>query len=77
MIEVWPEHHTTWDAWVALENQWRVVSGMSGSGYLGLEFASIPVALELAGVKKKGRRQVMHNLRVMEGAALAVLNEKS
>lgn len=76
VIDVWPEHHATWDVWRELENQWRVVSGFSGGGYQGLEFASIPVALEIVGVRKKARRQVMKNLSYMESEALAVLNGK-
>jgi hypothetical protein len=60
---------------VALANQWRMVSGPGGSGYLGLNFPSIPEALEMAGVvKKKQQRRVRQNLRYMEGEALSVLN---
>lgn len=73
-IEVWPENCVVWDVWLYLSNQWRMVSGMGGVGYLGLEFASIPVALEMAGVDSEARREVMQALRQMEGEALEVLN---
>lgn len=74
MIDVWPEHHATWDAWLSMNHQWRMASDMDGGGYLGLNFPSIPVALEMAGVKKKQRQKVMQNLRFMEDEALAAIN---
>lgn len=59
---------------MAMANQWRVVAGMGGVGYIGLNFPSIPEALEMADVKKKQRRRVRQYLRYMEGEALPVLN---
>lgn len=73
-IEVWPEHHDVWDAWCVMGNHWRVVAGLGGGGYLGLDLPSLPVALEIAGVKKRWRQPVMRALRYMEDVALAVLN---
>lgn len=71
---MWPENVPIWDAWLAMENQWRVSEGMNGGRYLGLLFSSIPEALDMAGVKKRDRRRVKQGLRYMEGEALAVLN---
>lgn len=59
---------------MALSNQWQVVVGFAGHAYTGLIFASIPEALEMAGVKKKQRRQVRQDLRMMEEWALPILN---
>ena len=48
--------------------------GMEPS-YQGIEYASIKEALRMAGVKKKRRHSVRADLRVMEKAALAAINE--
>ena len=75
VVEVWPEHHDVWDAWCVMNNHWRVVAGVSGGGYLGLDLPSLPVALDIAGVKKRRRLTVMRALRFMEDEALAVMSE--
>ncbi len=55
--------------------QWRVVVGMGGGiAYLGLDYPAIPEALRMVGVKQKRRRQVRTGLRIMESAALPVMN---
>ena len=48
---------------------------MAGAAYQGIEFASVPLALEMAGVKKKkDRAAVLRGLKVMQRAARPVLN---
>lgn len=74
VVEVWPEHHDVWDVWCVMGNHWRIVAGLGGGGYLGLDLPSLPVALEIAGISKRRRQVVMRALRYMEDAALAVLN---
>lgn len=76
MLEIWPEHHATWDAWLAMQNQWRIVVGMAGSAYLGLDATGLPMALESVAVKKKQRQQVIKDLNWMEGVALPILNKR-
>jgi hypothetical protein len=74
VVEVWPEHYDVWDTWCVMANHWRVVAGIGGGARLGLHLPSLPIALDIAGVKKRRRRIVMRALRYMEGQALAVLN---
>ncbi len=76
VVEVWPEHHDVWDAWCVMSNHWRIVAGLNGGGYLGLDLPSLPVALEIAGVKKRRRLTVLRALRYMEDEALAVMGSK-
>lgn len=71
---VWPEHHATWDTWMAMANQWRVVERMSGPRFLGLNFPSIPEALEMVEVPAAERAAVRRNLRYMEELAVPILN---
>lgn len=73
-LEVWPENWPTWNAWLHLATQWRMIAGMAGVVHQGIEFASIPLALELAAVTPEERPAVLKGLREMERAALTVLN---
>lgn len=47
---------------------------MAEPRYQGIEYASIPEALRMAGVKKKKQPAVRAGLRIMERAALAAIN---
>lgn len=58
-----------------LETQWRVISGMAGMVYQGLDYAAVESLLRLLQIKN--RAKVFEGLRVMEGAALSVLNSNS
>lgn len=51
-----------------MATQW-MTGGMSGIR-TGLNYASLPMAWEACGVKKKDRVEVFEALRVMEDAAL-------
>jgi hypothetical protein len=73
--EVWPENWATWRTWLELATQWRLVAGVAGVIHQGIEFASVPLALELAGVTADERPDVLRGLKDMEQAALAVFNE--
>lgn len=72
--EVWPENWKTWQAWLHLATQWRLVAGVAGVSHQGIEFASVPLALELAGVTADERAEVLRGLKDMEQAALPVLS---
>jgi hypothetical protein len=69
---VWPENAAAFEAFAALQTQWRV--GMGGP--IGLDYAAVPVVLELQGVAPSERRRVFDDLRVMEAEALKVFSEK-
>lgn len=58
-----------------MEGQWRVVSGLRGWRYLGLEYASIDIAIEMAGAEAH-RAAVLRGLRTMQRAALEAFSEQ-
>lgn len=43
--------------------------------YQGLDYVAARAAMELIGIKKKARKTVFAGLRVMERAALEVIND--
>ncbi|MDD5176751.1 MAG: DUF1799 domain-containing protein [Sterolibacterium sp.] len=75
VLDIWPENVDTWETFRALETNWRIIAGgMAEPRYQGIEYASIPEALRMAGVKKKKQPAVRAGLRIMERAALAAIN---
>lgn len=71
---VWPENWPAFCVFSALQTQWRIVSGMGGRRYTGLEYASIPAVFAAHGIKKKKRSEIFDAIRVMEIAALNEIN---
>ncbi len=73
-FDVWPENAETLGLFLRAGTQWRVVAGMGGGQYLGLDYAGVEAMLRLARVPD--RRAVFEDLQLMERAALQVLNGK-
>ena len=46
------------------------------SGPTGLDYAVLPAVLDIYEIKPEDRRDLFKALRVMEGAALGVMNKK-
>ena len=75
--EIHPDNMLTAQVFFSLRTQWRAVAGGSGVIYLGLDYGAIPPLLELVGVPRAKRRQTFGELRVMEAAALSILNTRA
>lgn len=73
-FEVHADNEWTVSTFLALQTQWRVAVGMGGVAHLGLDYAAIPPTMALLGVPRTQRREVFDGLRVMEAAALPILN---
>ena len=71
---IYPENWQAVQVFWALGNCWRI-DGMLGQ-YLGLDRPAIESTLRLMGVKRKKHSSIFEDLRVMEGAALEVLNSR-
>ena len=56
----------------ALSSQWRV----SFAGATGLDYQAIPVVLNLKGIKKNQHEKIFNDIRVMERAALKLMEKK-
>lgn len=73
LVEVWPENYLSLQVFEAMGTQWRV--GISGP--TGLDYTVLPIVMRQMQVPKKERRQLFDDIRVMEGAALKVMREKT
>lgn len=55
-----------------MQTQWQV----NGEGEpMGMRYESLAPVFRAMGIKKRARRRVFHDLRVMEAEALAALSE--
>lgn len=59
--------------WLDCENQWRVVAGMGGIVWLGLDFVAVDVALRRSGLDNPDG--VFADLIQMEAEAMQVLGK--
>lgn len=58
-------------AWLAVETQWRVVAGMAGIRWLGLDYGAVEVVLRRLAIPEADA--VFADLMMMEAEALSVL----
>lgn len=69
---MWPENWQATELFLALQTQWRVVIGMAGARYQGLDFGSVESLLRM--MKIDDTAAMLDQLMVMESAALEELN---
>ena len=71
-FDVWRVNWKTVTSFVTLETQWRVVAGNSGLIWLGLDYGAAAAAFRSRNFQAWQR--LLSELRIMEHAALEVLN---
>lgn len=57
-------------------NQWRIVAGLGGVYYDGIDHTSLASTMALLGVKKSKRRSVFLHVRILESEAKPLRNER-
>ncbi|WP_203234781.1 DUF1799 domain-containing protein [Modicisalibacter coralii] len=80
---VWPEHCAVWpEHWPALElffgvqTQWRIVAGMGGAQYQGLDYSAVYAHPRLARLGYDEQDERLEQLRHIEAGALEGLNAR-
>ncbi len=73
-FEIWPENAGTLEIFLSLRTQWSVVAGMGGIHIQGFRYADVVADLRERRIKHRAR--VYEDLKLMEAAALEVLNRK-
>lgn len=66
--EVWPDNQQALETFSAVLTQWRI--GMGGP--TGLDYAVLPVVMDLQDVAQADRAELFDSIRVMESEALRV-----
>ncbi|KAF1043063.1 MAG: hypothetical protein GAK35_02383 [Herbaspirillum frisingense] len=71
--DVYPENMPAVQVFEAMDTQWRTGMG----GVYGLDYAALPAVLRMLGIGRNRWKEIFSDLRVMEAAALEVLQETS
>ncbi|MCV0424670.1 MAG: DUF1799 domain-containing protein [Roseibium sp.] len=71
-FEVWRVNWKAVRSFLKISTQWQVVAGASGFVWIGLDYAAAAAALR--GRSDRAWRILLAELRIMEHAALDVLN---
>ncbi len=71
-FELLPENAPAFNAFACLSTQWRMLAGMAGAIYQGLDYQAIPTVLRMLNLPESA--EIFNDLRAMELAALPVLN---
>lgn len=71
-IDILPPNHGSVRAWLECQTQWRRTGLMTGILYDGLDYPSVRLVLDDLGAPPG----VFADLRVMERAALPILNDR-
>lgn len=69
---IYPENMTTVAVFSAMQTQWRI--GMNGA--TGLDYAALPAVMDLLEVAAEERQDAFTMLRIMEGEALKMMDER-
>lgn len=70
--ELWP----AWECFVCTWNQWRVIAGLVGLYFDGIDHTSLQSAMDMLGVKKSKRRDVFLHVRILESEAKPLRNQQ-
>lgn len=73
--EVWPENWKALEIFMMCRTQWRVIAGMGGVSYQGLDYTSLNSVIDRK-VKPKQRERVFDDVLLIESGALPELNRK-
>ena len=71
---VWPEHREVVELFMACATQWRVIDGVRGTRFAGLDYTGVDVAMRMYGIRGQRRREVFEGVQIMEVSAMEVLN---
>ena len=73
---VWAENWDTWCVFRDCGTQWIVLAGMSGFYYQGIDYMKLATVMDFKTVPDDKRAAMFDDIRLMEGVAKQVLNEK-
>jgi hypothetical protein len=76
-FEIYPENLLALEVFLALQTQWNVIAGMSGVIYQGVNYQALNSVFSMLSIPSKDRPALFQDIRVMEQAAIVILNSAS
>lgn len=74
-FEVWPENWPALLIFVSVKTQWRIIAGMGGASFQGIDYPALIEVIKLK-VEKDQRSQMFDDVQLIELGALSELNRK-
>lgn len=74
-MELETEQWEAWRCYLATWHQWRVVSGLTGSFYQGIDQASLLAVMQMLEIKPKHRPRVFWDVQTLEDEARKLRNQ--
>lgn len=71
-----PENWLALQVFLQCQTQWRIIAGMAGAFYQGLDYQSVETVIRFQ-VKKKKRARVFQDIQLIEQGALSKINDKT
>jgi hypothetical protein len=71
------ENEQTIRVFCALQNSWNLFIGMASCSYLGLDYTALHSVLQMLCIPRKTWPELFNDIRIMEQAALPLLNAKN
>lgn len=72
---MWPEHWEALQLFLGLRTQWRIIAGMGGARYQGLDYAVLYGHPRYARLESDEQIECLEQLQHIEAGALEVLNQ--
>ncbi|XKE45755.1 DUF1799 domain-containing protein [Halomonas organivorans] len=72
--EVWPEHEQALEVFLACARQWRVIAGLGGACYQGIDATALQATMTMLGVEEV--RETLLQVQKIEAGAVEQLNGK-
>lgn len=69
---LWPEHLAALEAFLVVQDQWRVIAGFGGAYWAGLDYSACEAGLRLSGLEVPP--SVWDQVRLIEDGAKQELN---
>ena len=74
---VLPENEQAIRVFCAVQTNWNLIVGMASCSYLGLDYKALHSVLQMLCIPRKRWPELFNDIRVMEQAALPLLNAKN
>lgn len=74
--ELPPELWDGWKCFVSTWRQWRIVAGIGGIWYEGIDHQALYACMQMLGIKRKHQAQVFGVVQIMEDEARKLRNQR-
>ena len=74
-VELDPDQWHAWQCFVGTQRQWRVIAGMAGVVYEGVDSVALESTLRMLQIKRKHWPRVFWQMRILEDEARRLRNQ--